>query len=219
MAKPVLVTITGPSAGGKSHLFNYIRDEAKLPCLISTTTRPPRTGEVEGVDYFFISMEESLRLEKEGQFAELAHYNGHRYGVTKQEFHSKLKEGMAFLVVEPGGIDHYAKPAIDAGAVHVKAYVHTKPEVRLERFKKRCDQDMIKAIAKSDDYVVLRDAVLKAQAVALSRMEQMLGPEMKWYEMHHWDAVVDGEKSAEENLTAIKWHVNRILTAKESSKA
>lgn len=210
MEKPVLVTLTAPSAGGKSYLFNYIRDEAKLPCLISTTTRAPRAGEVEGVDYFFISMEESLRLEKEGQFAELAHYNGHRYGVTKQEFHSKLKQGIAFLIVEPGGIEHYAQPAIDVGALHVKTFIFTPPEVRLERFKKRCEQDMIKAIAKSDDYVVLRDAVLKAQSTAISRLEQMLGAEMKWFEMCQWDVIVDGDKHPEENLKAIQYHISKL---------
>ena len=86
----VLVTLTAPTCAGKSYLLNYIRNDRKLPCLVSTTTRPARAGEVEGVDYFFISEEESKSIEADDDFAELAVYNGIRYGVTKAEFKSKL---------------------------------------------------------------------------------------------------------------------------------
>ena len=98
MSQPILVTLTAPSCSGKSYLLNYIRDEAKMPCLVSTTTRAPRTGEQEGIDYYFISREQSKRYEIEDNFAELAIYNGTRYGVTKQEFKSKLETGLTFLI-------------------------------------------------------------------------------------------------------------------------
>jgi len=222
MEKQILVTLTAPSAAGKSYLFNYIRDEAKLPCLISTTTRAPRVGEVDGVDYHFISVEESLRLEAAGEFAELAKYNGARYGVTKQEFHTKLSQGLAFLIVEPGGIAHYAAPAIEVGAIHYKAFVHVDPAVRIERFKKRAIQDMEKTVRdmyefldhaslkNAVNYASLKNAVVKAQNVSLSRLEQMLTTEVGWFQMCSWDRVLDGDAHPQVNLDAILYDIKKI---------
>lgn len=211
MEKQVLVTLTAPSCAGKSYLFNYIRDEAKLPCLISTTTRAPRAGEVDGVDYFFISEEESLHLEAEGQFAELAIYNGARYGVTKDEFHNKLSQGVAFLIVEPSGIDHYAAPAVEVGALHFKAFVSVDPAIRLARFKERSLKDMEKAVIQNhEDYAALKAATVKAQTVALARLEQMLTTETKWFQMCQWDAVLDGNAEPVNNLHAILHHVAKM---------
>lgn len=216
--QPVLVTLTAPSAAGKSYLFNYIRDVAKLPCLISTTTRSPRANEVEGVDYFFISQEESYRLEAAGEFAELAIYNGNRYGVTKEEFHSKLQQGIAFLIVEPTGIEHYAAPAIEVGALHYKAFIHVDPEVRMQRFKERAKQDLAKAIARNyfdeGNYETLKADCFAAQATSISRLEQMLTTEMKWFQVAQWDRVLFGEALPEENLQIILDDIKKLRQPK-----
>lgn len=203
--KPVLITLTSPSAAGKSYLFNYIRDVAKLPCLISTTTRAARVGEKEGVDYFFIDEAESKRLETEDQLAELAIYNGVRYGVTKQEFHSKLSQGMAFLICEPSGIDHYVKPAKDVGAIHYKTYIHTDPQVRLQRFRERAEQDMQRAANAADV-----SKIMKEFKTSLNRLSTMLTEEMRWGDMHQWDRVLFGDVSPADNLAIILKDVKKI---------
>jgi guanylate kinase len=220
--KPILVTLTAPTCGGKSYLYNYIRDVAKLPCLISTTTRAPRVGEVEGLDYFFISQEESERLEREEQFAELAIYNNVRYGVTKEEFNGKLGQGLAFLIVEPTGIEHYAKPATDAGALHHKVYVHTDPAVRLQRFRDRTNIDMLRSLTHLDPSIVER--VMKELNTSLNRLTTMLTQEIHWGTMVKWDRTVFGTDEPEKNLQIIlgdienlrakdkelaTWHLNR----------
>jgi guanylate kinase len=201
--KPVLVTITAPSAGGKSYLFNFIRDVAKLPCLISTTTRAPRAGEVDGVDYYFISDEESKGLEEANQLAELAIYRGIRYGVTKQEFHGKLSDGLAFLIVEPSGIEHYVQPALDVGALHLNVFVQTPLEIRLKRFNERARNDMIAAVANGDD-------PLKVQTTNLNRLEAILTVEETWPTIHEWDLVISGEEKPEVNLELILIAVERL---------
>jgi guanylate kinase len=214
MEKQVLVTLTAPSCAGKSYLFNFIRDEAKLPCLISTTTRAPRAGEVDGVDYFFISEEESLRLEEAGEFAELAKFNGARYGVTKQEFHTKLAQGVAFLIVEPSGIEHYAAPAIEVGALHLKTYVSVDPALRLQRFKDRAAKDLEKAVIQNhEDYAALKAATFKAQFASLSRLETMLTVEKNWFQLCHWDVVLNGDAHPSENLKAILHNVDKLRRA------
>lgn len=211
MTRPILITLTAPSCAGKSYLFNYIRDEAKLPCLISTTTRKPRAGEQEGVDYFFISEKESLQLEKDDQFAELAIFNGTRYGVSRKEFQTKLSTGMAFLIVEPSGIDHYVKPALEMGAGHLKYYVHTDPEVRIERFKKRVNDDLFKELNKRSD----QDSFTRAAKVlntSLSRFQLMLTTEMQWGTAAKWDRILFGETDPKENVNIILSDAKKLFT-------
>lgn len=227
--RPVLITLTSPSAGGKSYLFNYIRDVARLPCLISTTTRSPRAGEVEGVDYFFITEEQSKQLEEANMFAELAIYNGTRYGVTKQEFREKMSKGMAFLIVEPTGIDHYVRPASAMGALHYKTYVHTDPQVRLKRFRARVEADMertIQAAMIQASTFGMSTMVMKEVNTAMSRLTMMLTQEMQWGSMHQWDRILFGEAKPEDNLQIILADVAKIQqtqlevdTAYEAQKA
>ena len=219
-AKPILVTLTAPSAAGKSYLLNYIRDVAKMPCLISTTTRKPRIGEREGIDYYFIDEDTSYHLEKTNQFAELAVYNGIRYGVTKNEFYDKLSKGIAFLIVEPSGIDHYVKPALDAGAVHLKYYIHTDAEVRLKRFKQRVAGDISNAIMSNtaSPLITISDIEKQTQKIVsthLDRLETMLTKELKWSTMVDWDRIIFGEHAPADNLAIILKDINKILDRRQ----
>jgi guanylate kinase len=194
--KPTLVTLTAPSAAGKSYLFNFIRDVARLPCLISTTTRAPRAGEVEGVDYFFISEAQSIQMEKDDMFAELAIYRGVRYGVTKEEFSEKLSKGIAFLIVEPSGIDHYVKPALEAGAKHKKYFINIDLGPRIKRLSDRYLSDLNAAIASG----------LTGQKVTssfLDRLEAATTEEVDWVHMHEWDLVLSGYDEPVKNLKLI----------------
>jgi guanylate kinase len=206
--RPVLVTLTAPSAAGKSYLFNYIRDVAKLPCLISTTTRAPRAGEKEGIDYFFITEEQSKQLEEANMFAELAIYNGARYGVTKQEFFGKLGEGVAFLIVEPSGIDHYVQPALDIGAIHLKYFIYVDPEVRLERFTARVQADIKKAYSLNfsntlQNNVREREDIQKIVSTSLKRLTAMLTEEKRWGTVTNWTRTLFGTDAPEKNLEII----------------
>lgn len=214
--KPVLITFTSPTCSGKSYLLSYIRDVAKLPCFVSTTTRPMREGEVDGVDYYFISDEESRAIEARDGFAELMTFRGYRYGVSKEEFKKKLDMGMAFLVVEPEGIEHYAKPALEVGALWIKYFVDVPQEVRIERFKKRMEADVMKAVQKMQlqessslggDY---SDTVKSVVRNYLSRFESMLGPETRWKNMHQWDDILDGQADPRVNLNIINMDVAKV---------
>lgn len=204
-SKPVLVTLTAPSAGGKSYLYSHIRDVAKLPCLVSTTTRAPRAGEVDGVDYYFITEEESKRLEAEDQLAELAIYRGYRYGVTKQEFHTKLhQQGIAFLVVEPSGIDHYVKPALEAGAMHLNVYLDTPLDIRLDRFKARAIADMVESFYAPTGEAQLGSESLRVLETYLDRLTAILTVEETWKGLHNWDLIISGLDNPTRNSTLIQ---------------
>jgi len=77
----MILLISGPSGAGKSTVYRELMDsEPLLGFSVSTTTRPPRPGERDGVDYHFASEAEFDRLLQEGVFLEWAAVHDHRYG-------------------------------------------------------------------------------------------------------------------------------------------
>jgi len=91
---PLLVVITGPSGVGKTTLCDNIR--SALPGMsraVTCTTREPRSGEVDEVDYYFIGEEEFLARVDSDEFLENALVHGSHYGVLKSELHAKLASG------------------------------------------------------------------------------------------------------------------------------
>ena len=69
-----LIIFSAPSGAGKSSLIKKLIElsESTIELSVSVTTREPRDGEVHGVDYFFISEQEFLKLEKQDAFLESA---------------------------------------------------------------------------------------------------------------------------------------------------
>jgi guanylate kinase len=181
---------------------------------VSTTTRPPRPGEVDGVDYFFISEEQSKDIEAADGFAELAIYNGVRYGVTKSEFKTKLDTGLTFLIVEPSGIDHYVKPALDAGAIHLKYFITVPQTVRLERFKKRLDADLAEVMDRHtptiEDELNKKKQIQSCVEMGLKRYKAMLTVEPGWIDLVAWDGVLSGLDSPNHNMSVILGKIQQM---------
>ncbi|MDR3021425.1 MAG: guanylate kinase [Clostridiales bacterium] len=83
-SKGLLFIITGASGVGKSTVYNAILDSMpNLHKSISMTTRTPRTGEIDGVDYYFIGLKKFEQLVANGQFLEYAKVHSNFYGTPK----------------------------------------------------------------------------------------------------------------------------------------
>ncbi len=80
-----MIVLVGESASGKSSIEKYLVDNYGYNKIISYTTREPREGEIDGVDYHFISVEQFYRLKGQGFFAETAMYREWNYGVAKED--------------------------------------------------------------------------------------------------------------------------------------
>ena len=93
------VVITGPSGVGKGTLIRSLRERMpQLQLSISATTRMPRPGETQGVDYRFMSEAEFERHVLAGDFVEHAHYAGARYGTLRAELETRMASGRPVLL-------------------------------------------------------------------------------------------------------------------------
>jgi guanylate kinase len=86
--------ITGPSGVGKGTLIRGLREAIpELALSVSATTRPPRPGEQEGIDYHFLDAGSFQAAVDRGEFVEHAEYSGNRYGTLRSELQRHLDAG------------------------------------------------------------------------------------------------------------------------------
>jgi guanylate kinase len=91
--------ITGPSGVGKGTLIRGLMERLDgLELSVSATTRAPRPGEQDGVDYHFLEREEFDRRVAAGDFVEHADYAGRSYGTLRSELDGRLREGTPVLL-------------------------------------------------------------------------------------------------------------------------
>lgn len=96
---PLLVLISAPSGGGKTTLCQQLlAARPDMTRVITCTTRAPRGGEKDGVDYFFLDAESFLKRVQAGNFLEHATVFGNSYGTLKSEVLNKLRQGKDVLL-------------------------------------------------------------------------------------------------------------------------
>ena len=90
----LFIVISGPSGTGKTSVIRELCEgDTTLEFSISATTRPPRSDEVDGVDYYFLDETEFEALINNGGFLEWVKYGGHYYGTLKSTIESTIKKG------------------------------------------------------------------------------------------------------------------------------
>jgi guanylate kinase len=80
-----MIVLTGASASGKTEVAKLLRLKYGIVKVITHTTRSPRVGETNGIDYYFVSEADFLAGLKRGDFVEHTYYNNHYYGCSKKE--------------------------------------------------------------------------------------------------------------------------------------
>jgi guanylate kinase len=96
---PLLVLVSAPSGAGKTTLCQQLlAARPEMARAITCTTRDPRPGEAEGVDYYFLDAESFLKRVQAGNFLEHATVYGHSYGTLKSEVLGKLRQGKDVLL-------------------------------------------------------------------------------------------------------------------------
>ena len=115
----VLLVVSGPSGAGKSTVIHRLFEKRDDVCFsVSVTTRSPREGERDGVDYYFRSKEEFERMIEEDAFLEYAVYTGACYGTPAEPVLRKLEEGKHLILdIEVQGASQVMEKMPDAVSV------------------------------------------------------------------------------------------------------
>ena len=94
------IILVGKAASGKDHLRKRFESRG-FKYSVSYTTRPPREGEIDGKDYFFITDEQANKMVESNMFYEYAYFNGWLYGKTVEQFYTD-----DLFIMTPGGISN-----------------------------------------------------------------------------------------------------------------
>jgi len=141
-----ILIISGPSGAGKSSLIKAAKDKiGDFYFSISTTTRPPREGEKDGVDYYFVDRETFEEDIKAGEFLEYAQVHGNYYGTSLKPVREALEAGK--LVIFDIDVQGHAIARERMGDLITSVFVTTPSLEELKnRLQKRGtdDEDIIK---------------------------------------------------------------------------
>lgn len=122
------IILVGKAAAGKDYLRKVL-EELGFKYAVSYTTRPPREGEVDGKDYFFLTEDEAERMVDAGEFYEYVYFNSWLYGTSNQQFYSD-----DIFIMTPKGLSHVS----DADrAQSFVIFLDIDDEVRKERLLAR----------------------------------------------------------------------------------
>lgn len=176
-----LIVITGPSGVGKGTLVkSLLQQHDQLSLSISATTRPPRTGEINGQDYFFLSRPEFENMIETGELLEWAEYAGNYYGTPRQGVEDKLQQGeQVVLEIEVVGARKIQQSFPEATRIFILPPSLTVLEERLQKRGKdnldiiaqRLDHAKTEIAAADEfDYAIVNDDLDRA----LQELEQII---------------------------------------------
>jgi guanylate kinase len=165
-ALPLIVTITGPSCSGKSTLSRCLLEQGWTG-VRSFTTRAPRAGERDGVDYDFRDRAWAERRMADGSLVEWVEYSGAYYGVEHVSVDRALeKGGRAFKILEPRGVMAFRRASVDRWSM-LTVYLNPTPLMVGERMLRRL--------------LAEREPDLPAYA---QRLALLYASEMRWLKDH-----------------------------------
>jgi len=183
--KGLLIIISGPSGVGKGTVRRALFDlpNHELEYSVSMTTRPPREGEVDGEDYYFVTREEFERKIENNEFLEWAEFVGNYYGTPKDIVEKKLAEGKeVVLEIEVEGALQVRKNMKDAVFIFIvppgKQALYDRLLKRGTESSDKIKERILKAekeflLAHKYDYIVVNDDVNNAadRIMAIIRAE------------------------------------------------
>ncbi|KAJ3536133.1 hypothetical protein NM208_g6846 [Fusarium decemcellulare] len=150
-ARPII--ISGPSGVGKGTLIDKLRVARpdKIATTVSHTTRKPRPGETEGVDYFFKSPPEFASLIDAGAFIEHTYFDGNHYGTSKQTIADQMCSGLTVILdIEMEGVKSIKTSSnLEARYIFIKPPSLSALEARLRRRGTEDEANIQKRLARA----------------------------------------------------------------------
>jgi guanylate kinase len=171
-----LIVLSGPSGVGKTTLLKELlaRFPGKLKLSTSATTRPPRPGEKDGVDYYFLAPEEFERRRQAGEFLEACEVfgRGYWYGTLLDEVTPSLEAGKSVILeIDVEGAERVLESHPDALTIFVRPSSPEELERRLRERRTESEEAVRRrlhvahhelALADRYDYQVINDKIDEA---------------------------------------------------------
>ena len=153
-----MIILIGPSASGKTEIAKTLIKNFNYKKFVTTTTRSIRVGEINDIDYHFVSIDEFKNKIENDQFIEYTQYNGNYYGSTKDEISDDK-----IIILEPNGFLKFKSLNIKS---MVSFFVECPKGVRKERMIERQDKEEdIKRRLNNDDFIFNNDIKKEADFV------------------------------------------------------
>lgn len=172
MDKGLLVVISGPSGAGKGTIYRDVIARTGMERSVSVTTRAPRPGEREGVDYFFRTEEQYQQMIAAGEFLETAAVYNNFYGTPKAPVFANLENGKDVLFeVDVHGARSIKQKYPDAVAIFVMTPTFEDLESRLRGRGTETESSVLTRLSSARhelgkynlfDYIVFNDNVEQA---------------------------------------------------------
>ena len=169
MNKGRLIVFSAPSGCGKGTMLAEILKKGNYHCSVSATTRQPREGEINGINYYFLSNEEFEQKIKEDAFLEYAGYCDHYYGTLISEVDSYLEKGIdVILEIEVQGAMKVIEKRPEAVSIFVAPPSINELRRRLKKRGTETDEVIEKRVseatnelaqAKKYNYIIVNDAL------------------------------------------------------------
>ena len=133
MSRGLLLVISGPAGRGKGTVIKHLMEkERDIAYSVSATTRSPRPGEVDGVNYHFISVDDFKMRIEQGGILEYTEYCGNFYGTPKKEAEEVLDAGKNLILeIEVEGAANVKRLCPDAVLIMLLPPSHAEQERRL----------------------------------------------------------------------------------------
>jgi guanylate kinase len=174
----LLIVISGPSGVGKDTIIERLLElDPNLRYSVSYTTRAPRPGEVDGVNYSFVSRERFEELVAQRRFLEHAEYDGHLYGTPAAPVEAARAAGQDIVLkIEVQGAEQVRKQSPDAIFIFIDPPSNEElarrqklrgSETHLDMTERRRIADKEMAYAREYDHVVVNDDLDRAVAEVL----------------------------------------------------
>ena len=180
-----LIVFSAPSGCGKGTMLAEILKDEQFRCSVSATTRKPREGEADGVNYYFITNEEFEKRVADGEFLEHAGYCDHYYGTLLSEVDPYLEKGInVILEIEVQGAMKVRESRPDALLVFIAPPSVQELSRRLHKRGTESEEVIEQRVAASYkeltfapkyDYIIVNDALEDAVSdfFAVVRAEQL----------------------------------------------
>ncbi len=162
-----MIVLAGASASGKTEIAKLLAKKYQIKKITTTTTRPKRKGEVDGIDYFFVTPRQFEKMIHEGKFVEYTLYNGNMYGSTKDQI-AKDK----CVVIDPAGLRSYVGLHDDS---IVTFYLEADENTRHKRMLSRGDDlEKIESRIAHDREAFKKENIVKVDYVIKNSSDDVL---------------------------------------------